>query len=171
MQLLGKAKVHQLHVAGHVQQQVLRLQVPIDDVTRVQIVEGFHHTGRVEPGRSIVKVAAIAQNCPQFTAKAALHQHVEILTILEGLEKLHDEVGIGLQKLDREISKRIKTSSRFQSYLAHDLLFGHDVLLLTGFNDLGLLHLLQCERSCFFLSQLNQLDATETSHAKRGNHS
>ena len=44
LQPLGNAKVGQLHVAGRVEQQVLRLEVPVDDPLRVQVVQSFNET-------------------------------------------------------------------------------------------------------------------------------
>ena len=58
----------------------------------------------------------------------------------------------------------------WESYLAHDLLLGHDMLLLAGFHDLRLFHLLQRERSRLVLGQLDQLDAAEAAHAESGDH-
>ncbi len=61
LQLLGEPEVDQLDVAPRLQQQVLRLQVSVDDVTRVQVVERFQDAGRVEPGRRVVEVASIPE--------------------------------------------------------------------------------------------------------------
>jgi len=115
LQLLGEAKVYQLHISAFVEQQILRLQIPVDYVPRMQVIEGLHHTRRVEAGGAVIKVALVSQNCPKLSAQATLHQHVQVLFVLEGFEQLHDELAIGL---------------------AHDLLFGHDMLLLSRLHDL-----------------------------------
>lgn len=92
----------------------------------MQIVESFDNACRVEPSGCIIKVPAISQNCPQLAAKAALHQHVQVLSVFERLEQFHDEITIRL---------------------AHNLLFGHDVLLLSRLDNLRFLHLLQGKRT------------------------
>jgi hypothetical protein len=61
LELLGEAEVHQLDIAGGVQQQVLRLEVPVDDAPAVQVVECLHHAGSVEPGRRVVEVAPVPE--------------------------------------------------------------------------------------------------------------
>ena len=57
----------------------------------------------------------LPEDGPELSAETGLHQHVEILPVLEGLVELDDELTVGL---------------------LHDLLLGHDVLLLTSLNDL-----------------------------------
>ena len=57
----------------------------------------------------------IPEDGPEFSAQAWLHEHVEILPVLEGLVEF-----------DYELAVR----------LFHDLLLRHDVLLLTRLNDL-----------------------------------
>lgn len=114
-QLFGKSKVDQLDVAVDVEQQVLRLEVSVDDVPAVQVAERLDHAGRVEAGCRVVEVAPVSQDGPQLAAQTRLHQHVQVLAVFERLEQLHDEVAVGL---------------------AHDLLLGHDVLLLASLNNL-----------------------------------
>ena len=136
LELLGESKVHQLDVAGPVQEEILGLQVPVDDPPGVEVVEGLHNAGRVETGGAVVKVSAVPEdedfgvwnrkfslfllirlpeNCPQLPSQTRLHEHVEVLPVLEGLEEP-----------DYELAVR----------LLHDLLLGHDVLLLTSLHNL-----------------------------------
>lgn len=107
-----------------VQQQILRLQVPVDDIPRVEIIKCLNNTRRIESRGRVIEVALVPQNSPQFTAQTCLHQHIKVLSILERLEELHHEVTISL---------------------AHYTLLGHYVLLLACFHYLRLLHLLQCK--------------------------
>lgn len=116
----------------------------------MKIVERLYHARRIETRRGIVKVTLVAQDRPQFASQTALHQHVQILAILERLVQLDNELAVRL---------------------AHDLLFAHDVLLLARLNDLGFLHLFECERTGAVVVQLNEFDATETADAQRGEHS
>ena len=38
----------------------------------------------------------VPENSPELAAEAGLHQHVQILPVLEGLEQPHDEPAVGL---------------------------------------------------------------------------
>ena len=60
-----------------VEQQIFGLQIPVDNVAGVQIVEGFDDAGRVEAGRRLLEVTAVAQNRPHFTTQTHFHQHVD----------------------------------------------------------------------------------------------
>lgn len=50
LQLLGETKVGDLQVAVPVQQQILRLQVPVHDVQRVQVLQGQDNLAGIEVG-------------------------------------------------------------------------------------------------------------------------
>ena len=122
--------------------------LPVDDPPGVEVVEGLDDAGGVEAGGAVVKVAAVPQDGPELSAEAGVHEHVEVLSVLEGLEELDDEVAVGL---------------------LHDLLLRHDVLLLASLHDLTLLHLLQRERALLGVARdLHQLHAAEAAHAKSG---
>jgi hypothetical protein len=113
----------------------------------VQIVERLHHARRVEPSGGVVEVSLVPQDGPQLAPQTTLHQHVQIFAVLKRLEQFNDEVAIGL---------------------AHDLLLGHDVLLLARLHDLRLLHLLQGEGTFRRVAlDLDELDAPEPAHAQR----
>ena len=60
LQFLCEAEVDQLDVADGVEEQVLGLEVAVDDAPAVQVVEGLHHAGRVEPRRGVVKVTTVS---------------------------------------------------------------------------------------------------------------
>ena len=62
-----------------------------------------------------MKEGEIPEDGPKLAAEARLHQHVEILAILERLVEFDDEIAVGL---------------------LHDVLLRHDVLLLPRFHDL-----------------------------------
>lgn len=112
----------------------------------MQIAKCLYNASRVEARGRIVKVPLVPENRPQFAPETGLHEHVQILPVLESLEEFHYEVAVGL---------------------AHDPLLRHDVLLLSGLNDLGLLHLLQGERARTVAGYLNQLDSAKATHAQR----
>ncbi|KPI82413.1 hypothetical protein ABL78_8577 [Leptomonas seymouri] len=66
--LLRKPKVGHLHVALVVQQQVLRLQVAVDHVQRMQILEGQHKLRVVELCHVVREPPRRAQMCEHLTA-------------------------------------------------------------------------------------------------------
>ena len=117
--------------------------VPVNDAPAVEVVKRLHDTTGVEAGGGVIEVTAVPddndddanddddeeeddspEDGPELSTKAGLHEHVEELPVLEGLKELDDEAAVGL---------------------LHDLLLGHDVLLLPRLHDLALLHLLQGE--------------------------
>ncbi len=59
LELLGEPKVDEFDVSGGVEEQVLRLEVPVDDAPAVQVVEGLHHAGGVETGCRVVEIPPI----------------------------------------------------------------------------------------------------------------
>ena len=114
----------------------------------MEVVEGLDDAGGVEAGGAVVEVAAVPEDGPELAAQARVHEHVEVLPVLEGLVELDDEVAVRL---------------------LHDLLLRHDVLLLPRLHDLTLLHLLQRERTFLAVARdLHELHAAEAAHAKRG---
>lgn len=149
LQLLGKAKVHQLYISLFIQQQILWLQIPVDNVARVQIVKRLHNASCIESSGGIIEVALITQYRPEFATQAALHQHIQILLVFEGLEQFHNELAIGL---------------------AHYFLLGHDVLLLTRLNNLRLLHLFEGKRTRTVAIRLHQFHASKSTHTQCSNH-
>ena len=62
--------VDKLDLTDVVEEEVLRLEVPVDDAARVEEVEGLHQARRVELGRTVVKVAAV----PVATKKKLIKQ-------------------------------------------------------------------------------------------------
>lgn len=64
-----------------VEEQVLRLEIAIDDVARVQVIKRLDDARRVEARGRFVEVAAVAKDRPQLAAQARLHQHVHELVV------------------------------------------------------------------------------------------
>lgn len=76
-QLLGKAEVGEADVSFPVQQDVLGLQVPVDDLFGMQVLDGAHYFRRVEEPGGVAKAAAVAQVAEQLAAWHVVHQHVQ----------------------------------------------------------------------------------------------
>ena len=81
-QLLGEPEVGELDVAISVQQDVLRLQVPIDDVPGVQVLDGTDNLGRVEQPSVAGEAAAVPQVAEELAARHKLHEHVQEAVIM-----------------------------------------------------------------------------------------
>lgn len=91
--LLGEAKIGDLEVAVAVEQQVLGLQVTVDDVVRVQVVQGQGDLGGVELGDGVGEALGLAQQTKQLAALDKVHDHVQVLAVLEGAPQ-GDEEGV-----------------------------------------------------------------------------
>lgn len=76
-----------------VEQQVLWLQVAVDDVVRVQVVEGEGDLGSVELGDGVGEALGLAQQTEQLAALDKVHDHVQVLAVLEGAPQ-GDEEGV-----------------------------------------------------------------------------
>ena len=81
-QLLGETKVGELDMAVPVQQDVLRLQVPIDDVPGVQVLDGTDDLSSVEQPGVAGEAAAVPQVAEELTARHELHQHVQEAVVM-----------------------------------------------------------------------------------------
>ena len=89
---LGEPEVDHLDVSPGVQEEVLRLQVPVDDPPGVEVIDGGYDAGHVEPGGGVVEPAAVAQDGPQLAAQAGLHQEVDVLAVAERAVEVGDEL-------------------------------------------------------------------------------
>lgn len=76
-----------------VEQQVLGLQVAVDDVVRVQVVERKRDFGGIELGDGVGKALRLAQQTEQLAALDKVHDHVQVLRVLEGAPQ-GDEEGV-----------------------------------------------------------------------------
>ena len=81
-QLLGEPEVGELDMAVSVQQDVLWLQVPIDDVPGVQVLDGTDDLGRVEQPGVAREAATVPQVAEELTARHELHQHVQEAVVM-----------------------------------------------------------------------------------------
>lgn len=76
-QLLGEAEVRELDVTLPVQQYILRLEVPVDNLLGVQVLNGADDLRGVEEPRAAGEAAPVAQVAEELAAWHELHQHVE----------------------------------------------------------------------------------------------
>ena len=96
--------------------------------------------------KKIPVLGPVPQNGPQFATKATFHQHVKVFGVFECAEQFDHKVAVGL---------------------LHDLLLGHDVLLLPRLHNLTLFHLLEGVRSARIVADLHQFHPTEAAHSQR----
>ena len=76
-----------LEVAVGVEQQVLRLQVPVDDLTLVQVLEGGTDVGCVEASGGLVELVALAKDGEELAPKREAHEHVQLVSVLVGVRQ------------------------------------------------------------------------------------
>lgn len=76
-QLLGEPEVGELDVPVPIQQDVLRLEVPVDNLFGVQVLDGTHDLRRVEEPGGGGEAAPVAQVAEELAARHELHQHVQ----------------------------------------------------------------------------------------------
>ena len=115
LQLFGESKVDQFDVAGRVEEKIFGFEVAVDDAAAVKVVERLHDASRVEARGRVVEIAPVPEDGPELAAQAGLHQHVEVLAVLERFVQLDYKLAIGL---------------------LHNLLLRHDVLLLPRLHNL-----------------------------------
>lgn len=60
-----------------VEQDVLGLQVAVDNLFRVEVLDGAHNLRGVEEPRGVAEAPAAAQVAEQLAAGHVVHQHVE----------------------------------------------------------------------------------------------
>ena len=92
-QLLREAKVDQLNVALLVYQYVFRLEIAVDDVHLVKFLEAEEHLGEVEAGDFLVELGTlITHELVQLAARQEIEHEVQMLSILERVEHIAEEV-------------------------------------------------------------------------------
>mmetsp|Transcript_46460 Transcript_46460/g.145483 ORF Transcript_46460/g.145483 Transcript_46460/m.145483 type:complete len:322 (+) Transcript_46460:301-1266(+) len=117
---LGKPKVHEFHMARPVNHDVLGLQVPVNNVHKVQVFQGEQHLRRVELAVVWGQPAFATQTTVQLAAVHVLHEKEDPPVVLEAAQELYDK-GAGQHLEDRLLSLDVS-----------DLAQVHDELLLHG---------------------------------------
>lgn len=142
--LLGQPEVSQLGVSLFVQHHVVGFKVALDDVVRVQVLDGQQDFGDVELGGVLVELLQLVQDLAQVAARALLHDQEQLLGGLEGLEEFHDE---GVLHVGQDVAFGLGLA---RQVAAHDLLLAQ--------------HLHRLEALLALL--LHQLDLAETAFAQ-----
>jgi len=88
---LGEAKVGDLQVTLRVDQQILRLQIPVDQIEVVQVLEREYDLGRVETRVRLRKAADLAQVTEHLATWHIFQYHVQIRVILEVEAQRYEE--------------------------------------------------------------------------------
>jgi hypothetical protein len=87
---MAEAKIDQFRPMVGVKQDVLRLNVPVDNPTIMQIGEGIDKLGEHIPNRIIVESAVLLDVRAEITANAVLHDDVHKRRINDDIEYSHD---------------------------------------------------------------------------------
>mmetsp|Transcript_76771 Transcript_76771/g.203866 ORF Transcript_76771/g.203866 Transcript_76771/m.203866 type:complete len:676 (-) Transcript_76771:172-2199(-) len=139
---LGQAHVCELDMPRVIEQEVLRLQVPVDDLLAVQMLERKGRARHVELRQGLLTPQVLlVVRCVQLTAQRQLQKKVERLVSVVRLVESHDE-------------------GRIAHHL--DVLLAHDTGLHAGLDDIPLAECLQGVRLSRFdvLGHLHRAEAT-----------
>merc|ERR1719313_2105194 len=80
---------------------VLRLEVPVDNVRRMQVRDRSEHVAHDAGGVPLAEALVVHDAVEELPARHALHHHVNVVPILESLHELSDvRVGDPLHDLD-----------------------------------------------------------------------
>ena len=114
----GKAEVGQLDVPLAVDQQIVRLQIPIDTPQLImQIIQGHQHLGRYEADRLLRGHAGLRPGVlRQGPTLDILHQEIKIAFVLKRTIKPHDEIIFGFEQNFALVEHNFH--HKFQIYLA-----------------------------------------------------
>mmetsp|Transcript_220 Transcript_220/g.858 ORF Transcript_220/g.858 Transcript_220/m.858 type:complete len:457 (-) Transcript_220:283-1653(-) len=112
---LAQAKVGELHVAKLVQEQVVRLDVPVDVAPLVDALQGQHCLRNVELGLPLRQRVPPHQQRHHVAAGEVLRNQVQKLLVLERVVQLHDvrgadlhqDIPLGLDVLDLPAPKHL----------------------------------------------------------------
>jgi hypothetical protein len=80
-----------LEITLAVNQQIFWLQISVDEVKKVQVLEGQHNLRRVESRLRFTEAAHLAQVREHFTTGDVLEHHVQVGGVLEVEAKTHEE--------------------------------------------------------------------------------
>lgn len=80
-------------MAVPVHENVLRLEVPVDDLVLVEVFQSQHYLGAVEDGPDLRELGGLPDVEEQFAPLHEVHDHVEFPLGLEGAVQL-DDVGV-----------------------------------------------------------------------------
>lgn len=82
LELFGEPKVGNFQMSVPIEQQVLRLQVPIDDLQLVKVLQREHNFARVKVCGPVVKPTRVPEVRKQLATAHVLKQHVQTAVVL-----------------------------------------------------------------------------------------
>lgn len=89
----GDTEVSQLQISVFVKDQVLRLDIPMDDIVSMHCFECVYQTSTEEPRLLLAESALACQVVAKVTTEQEVHHEIEVLGILEGVVRVDDELG------------------------------------------------------------------------------
>lgn len=126
---LGEAEIRHLQVTLRVDQEVLRLQVPVDQIQVVEVLESEHDLSGIETRMGLGEAADLAQVREHLATGHVLQHHVEVRIVFE-VKPQADEEGEGDRLQDALLVEGVLDLLEL-----HHLLFVeyfHRVVLLGG---------------------------------------
>jgi len=102
--MLGEAEVGNLDMSVRAEKNVFRLEITVDNVQRVKVIKSKSDLSSVELGDRVgesLRVSrllsirhphlALSEQAEQLSSCDEIHDHVEVVDILEGAPKVHKE--------------------------------------------------------------------------------
>ena len=89
--MLGKTEIGQLQMTLGVEQNILGLQIPVDDLLIVQIFKSAHDLSRIKHGRFRLELVSLSKQTEQLATGHIFQQHVQVLLVVIGPEEFHDK--------------------------------------------------------------------------------
>lgn len=87
---VGEAKVNDFDVQVAVEEEILRLEIPMDDVLAVEILDGRHDLAELLSRNILLHSAIFHEELKNFSVVDVLHHEIERLLCLNHLVELHD---------------------------------------------------------------------------------
>ena len=87
---LRNSKVSELQVSPFINQDVLRLEVAVDDVHRVQVLDGLHDFCDVESGFFLNEEVFSQKQVVQVAPWHVLHHKANVMLVDEAVDCLHN---------------------------------------------------------------------------------
>lgn len=93
--LLRKAEVDEFDVAGFVDQNIFRLQIPVYDVSLVQLLNRHQDLRQVKDRITHLETHLLFDLVEELTTRQVLKQQVKTLLVLHSLDEVDKEAALG----------------------------------------------------------------------------
>lgn len=89
--LPGHPQIREPQIASPIKDQVLRLQIPMNDIIEMQVLQRCDNTRHHKFGLGLREFPAVAEVVAQVAAVYVVHDQVQGLRVLERVDHVHEE--------------------------------------------------------------------------------